>query len=77
MNAPVQALETRIVRNNVIGDLRQFRLSKDIDGVGRAGELITLAVNPSDTSDQLRGAPLTCTMWRPMRYATTTAPSAV
>lgn len=41
------------------GQLRQFRLSEDLHGdngvlLGRAGETITLAVMPSDTSDQLR-----------------------
>jgi hypothetical protein len=53
MNAPLQLVQTQIVRNAQMGDLRQFRLSEAIEGVGKAGELITLAVTPADTADQL------------------------
>lgn len=53
MNAPIQLVDTQIVRNAEIGSLRQFRLSADLEGIGKAGELITLAVTPADTADQL------------------------
>jgi hypothetical protein len=52
MNSPIQLVDTQIVRNAEVGSLRQFRLSADIQGMGRAGELITLAVTPADTADQ-------------------------
>lgn len=60
MNAPL-VLSTEVsrtlIRNAEMGSLRQFRLSEDLHGdegiVGKAGDVITLAVLPSDTSDQL------------------------
>lgn len=62
MNAPLlltTEIDRQIVRNAELGSVRQFRLSEDMHGeggrlIGRAGEVITLAVMPSDTSDQLR-----------------------
>ncbi len=53
MNAPIQVFDTHITRNAELGSLRQFRLSMDVEGMGKAGEIITLAVMPSATSDQL------------------------
>jgi hypothetical protein len=61
MNAPLHlnsSVNRQLIANNELGSLRQFRLSADLADdagamVGRAGELITLAVMPSDTSDQL------------------------
>src|SRR5690348_4705330 len=60
MNAPLvinSEVNRRIIANAELGSLRQFRLSEDLHGeeglVGRAGDVITLAVMPSDTSDQL------------------------
>jgi hypothetical protein len=56
------ALNSRVDRQTLIdaalGQLRQFVLSENLHGqdgnlIGRAGETITLAVMPSDTSDQL------------------------
>jgi hypothetical protein len=51
-------VDRQLLHDATQGALRQFRLSEDLhsdDGgvVGKAGELITLAVMPSDTSDQL------------------------
>ena len=62
MNAPLlltTEIDRQVIRNTELGTVRQFRLSEDMHGeggrlVGRAGEVITLAVMPSDTSDQLR-----------------------
>jgi hypothetical protein len=63
MNAPLllsSQVNRQIIQNAELGSLRQFRLSEDLrEGdtgplVGRAGEIITLAVMPSDTGDQLR-----------------------
>ena len=34
--------------------MKTFRLAEDAPGIGRAGEVVTMAVTPSETGDQLR-----------------------
>lgn len=62
MNAPLllnSQVSRQLIANTELGSLRQFRLSEEVrdEGgniLGRPGEVITLAVMPSDTGDQLR-----------------------
>ena len=65
MNAPLQVIETQLRRNAELAGVitlgangqpvipREFRLSDDLPGIGRAGEVVTLSVTPADTADQL------------------------
>lgn len=68
MSANIALVDTKIIRSAVQGDLRQFRLSMDVAGLGRAGELVTLAVTPSDTSDQLAVIDNYISGYRPFQY---------
>ena len=56
MNAPIQLVETQILRSVDPGNaaMRQIRLAFDVEGIGKAGEIITLAgIQQADTADNL------------------------
>jgi hypothetical protein len=48
------ALQTAIFRSGDLPEgMRQFLLAENVEGVGKAGDVITMSITPADTSDQL------------------------